>query len=312
MKKNVYLLLIVLLAIINISGCIDFTNSKTIYVGEDADYITIQNAIDNASDGDTVFVNKGIYYEFLYIKKSINLVGENKENTIIKYQDFGKFYSTNMIFVDKNDCTIKGFKIIGKGLNSDCIGIHVNSSKVNISSNIIIENYIGINFSENTFNNKAFKNTISENLYGIALRQSDNNNVSNNNISSSTFYGIYIYLAEGNYIFENFLSDNWYGIKVKGSERNLIFNNLIYNNDIGIETCCGSGYNIIYSNIFENNSFHANDTLFNQWDNGIIGNYWDDYIGDDKDDDGIGDTPYEITDSNNFDRFPLMNKGKFI
>ena len=75
----------------------------------------------------------------------------------------------------------------------------------------------------------------------------------------------------------------------------------------GIDLCCGSGHNIIYLNSFEKNNKNANDDLFNQWDNGIVGNYWDDYNGEDNNDDGIGDVPYNITHPENFDHYPLMN-----
>ena len=39
--------------------------NKTIYVDDDggADYTKIQDAIDNASDGDTIFVYEGLYFE---------------------------------------------------------------------------------------------------------------------------------------------------------------------------------------------------------------------------------------------------------
>ncbi len=50
-----------------------------LYVGGSGsgNYSKIQDAIDNASDGDTVFVFKGIYYEHLRIGKDINLFGED-------------------------------------------------------------------------------------------------------------------------------------------------------------------------------------------------------------------------------------------
>ncbi|MCD6481001.1 MAG: hypothetical protein J7L31_01850, partial [Thermoplasmata archaeon] len=58
-----------------------------LYVGGSGpeNYSKIQNAIDNASDGDTVFVydDSSPYYENIVINKSINLVGENKDTTVI-------------------------------------------------------------------------------------------------------------------------------------------------------------------------------------------------------------------------------------
>ena len=62
--------------------------SNTFYVDDDGtvEYTSIQDAIDNASDGDTIFVYNGIYEEESFsINKSINLIGEDKENTIILF-----------------------------------------------------------------------------------------------------------------------------------------------------------------------------------------------------------------------------------
>jgi parallel beta-helix repeat protein len=57
----------------------------TLYVDDDGgtDYVRIQDAIDNASDGDTVFVYSGTYFENLVVDKSINLIGEDKNTTVI-------------------------------------------------------------------------------------------------------------------------------------------------------------------------------------------------------------------------------------
>ena len=47
------------------------------------DYTHIQWAIDNASDGDNVYVKRGIYREKLHITKRISLIGEGNSSTII-------------------------------------------------------------------------------------------------------------------------------------------------------------------------------------------------------------------------------------
>ena len=59
-------------------------DGKTLYVGGDGpgNYSKIQDAIDNASSGDTVFVYNGTYYESLIVDESINLLGENKNSII--------------------------------------------------------------------------------------------------------------------------------------------------------------------------------------------------------------------------------------
>ena len=62
--------------------------ATTIYVPDD--YPTIQQAIDAASKGDTIFVRSGTYIENIVIgayKEEIKLIGEDKETTIIDGND---------------------------------------------------------------------------------------------------------------------------------------------------------------------------------------------------------------------------------
>ena len=54
---------------------------ETIVVPDD--YPTIQEAVNNASNGDTVYVRQGAYVENIIINKSISLAGENKSMTVI-------------------------------------------------------------------------------------------------------------------------------------------------------------------------------------------------------------------------------------
>jgi nitrous oxidase accessory protein NosD len=78
---------------------------STLIVGSD-NYKTIQEAINNASSGDTIFVRKGIYTENIVINKSITLIGEDRESTIIDGGATG-----NVISIKASNVTIKGFTI---------------------------------------------------------------------------------------------------------------------------------------------------------------------------------------------------------
>jgi len=63
------------------------SSGNVLYVGGSGtnNYTKIQDAIDNASDGDTVFVydDSSPYYENLVVDKSIQLIGEDRDTTVI-------------------------------------------------------------------------------------------------------------------------------------------------------------------------------------------------------------------------------------
>lgn len=100
-------------------------------------------------------------------------------------------------------------------------------------------------------------------------------------------------------------------IRIKGSIYNNVSTNCITNNQMGLFCCCGANSNYFYNNIFINNSeINAIEGAGpNMWYHDLygLGNYWDDYNGTDDNHDGIGDTPYEISDIQNLDMYPLLN-----
>jgi len=75
-------------------------NEKTfVYVDDDkqADYSSISDAVNNSGTGDTIFVHNGTYSDYVFVDKSIDLIGESKENTIIT--DIVVYYNTINVIV---------------------------------------------------------------------------------------------------------------------------------------------------------------------------------------------------------------------
>jgi parallel beta-helix repeat protein len=255
-----------------------YTSQTMIYVDDDNTegpwegtiehpYQNIHDGVENASSGDTVYVYSGIYYEHINVNKAIDLIGEDKETTIIDGEGSG-----DVVHIFADWVNINSFTIQNSGGLGDDAGIDIRSNYSNIKDT-----------------------NISNNQYGITLTSSDHNNISNNNISLNILYGIYLDSgSNNNSISWNIISDNDYGFSLKGATINKIFGNRVMNNQRGIYTCCGSVKNMFYYNIFKkNNEFNAFDSSNNQWNYGSTGNYWDDYTGVDSDGDGIGDIPYE-------------------
>ena len=111
-----------------------------------------------------------------------------------------------------------------------------------------------------------------------------------------------------NFTNNEFINNSHVGIKSACND-DLFLNNLFQDNEYGLYFYLLAERNLVYRNVFINNTFHAYDEeTLNFWDNGMIGNYWDDYNGTDLNFDGIGDTPYNISGTTgNQDNFPLVN-----
>jgi parallel beta-helix repeat protein len=291
-----------LLLIISSSGCVD--NNL------DISHKTIQESIDNAHDGDTIYIQNGTYYETLVINKSITLIGEGDDRTIIDCKTATANH-VNIILINADNCTIKGLKITNTDVSSDVVGININSSNNSISNNAISRTNQGIHFHVYTKNNKIYGNNISDNQEGIYLPKTDNNNnIVANYIFLNSNAGILIHsLSQGNMISSNTIFKNKYGVIIKGGIENKIFNNNFTNNQRGAYMCCGAKNNTVYNNVFKQNSdYNARDNLNNNWHAGLVGNYWDDYTGVDKNGDNVGNMPYNISgDSGSQDMYPMMN-----
>ena len=91
--------------------------ARTIYVPDD--YEKIQWAVDNASDGDTIIVRDGTYYENVFVNKKLTIKSENgSENCIVNGRD------SDVFTLKADGIRIEGFTITG-GYN----GIYICSNK---------------------------------------------------------------------------------------------------------------------------------------------------------------------------------------
>jgi len=279
---------------IGLSNLSNSYDGDIIYVGGNGpgNYTKIQDAIDNASDGDTVFVFNGLYDGGLIVNKSISLIGENKSSTYIE-GTAGPGH--NGISIYSNQVHVIGFNIQNIGQFWPDSAIYINSNDNIISDNIITNNKFGIDISDSDNNLISQNLIINQDRYGgIYMRYSSNNIISKNIISNNNDAGINLLGSYNNSILENIISNHRWGGIVLLDQSNT--SNIIYHN-----------------NLINNVPNNAADIGFNNWDNDFLseGNYWDDYKGEDSDGDGIGDIPYNISGAHNQDRYPLIKPYKF-
>jgi parallel beta-helix repeat protein len=230
-----------------------FTGSVyTVNKMDEASFKSIQSAINNAEEGDTVIVKPGMYREQIIIDKSIRLIGEDKNTTII---DGGGVDDVVTIIAD--EILLCGFTIQNGKNRYNHYAISMKSNNSMIMDTIITDNYNGINllFSSQTtitdikFHNnegnamnlyQSSYNMISSNIihnndYAMRLSESTNNMVINNQIYHQNMNDITLSHASDNSIISNILTDNILGgINIYHSNGNLLSKNTLVNTEEGI------------------------------------------------------------------------------
>jgi len=214
------------------------SNGDTLYVGGDGpgNYSCIQDAIDNASIMDTIFVFSlsSPYYENIIIKKNgINLIGEDKKTTIIDGNSVG-----DVVHINTKEVKIQGFTIQNSGLNfysyNHDAGVSIYHSPLNtnvtVTDTVITNNSVGIHLSF-AQNNIIFKNIIINNKYGIHVIGDSPHNTFSENIIENNSYAIDIHLSDDQVITNNSIAHNsQIGINIIGSGSNTIQNNNFIDN----------------------------------------------------------------------------------
>lgn len=239
------------------SNTIGTLNGTTLYVDEDgtADYTKIQDAIDNATDGYTVFVYSGTYYENLVITTHIILVGENKNTTIIDGSQLDDVIKTDPCGADISNFTIQNSSGNNYYYTADAGVSTWGNSK--ISNNIFRHNKVGITAGNDNIliENNEIKSCW-QNGKGIFLINTNHNNIIANNEIANMPVGIEIWDSNNDTIKNNKLYHNDIGIKFSESSDNPIIFNDIFENNHGIYLDA-SHNNYIYSNNINSNTLHG-------------------------------------------------------
>jgi parallel beta-helix repeat protein len=245
------------------------------------DFTSIQDAINAANPGDTIFVYNGTYYENVVVYKQINLTGEDSETTIIDSKGVG-----DVVHIYANWVNITGLQMINSSNSGS--GIYLQSSdycKIDnckcmynefdiyldylSNNNIIIDNIcfpywgsINLDSSPNNqiLNNTGFiqlssssNNTISYNNGRISLYLSNGNKIEGNDI-----WEIRLSYSSYNIIKNNNCKPGSYGIYLYDSSNNNIENNNFSRSGYGIQLE-GPGYGSSDYNRILNNTCNFND-----------------------------------------------------
>jgi len=282
MKRIIIVLLCLTLVCSSVGFSIAVTNN-TIYVDDDgtADYTSIQDAINMAKNGDTIYVYDGVYRETILIYKPLHLIGESKDNTIINGTNIASFSTISIL---SPAVTIEDFSIIdndfttyGNTLNRVDV-LSIKASNCTIKNNDIISNMrFGIHVYLDGDNTHILDNYITALTAGINLDSASHNMVMFNRIvggkgvhkdNGVQLNGIQTDHSDYNTFTLNHLEGNAYGLSLHHSNYNQFTKNNFINGgttkkvgDIIITICSSNVYSYLINR--------------NYWEN----NYWDNYYG---------------------------------
>jgi len=235
-----------------------------IYVDDDAPdggdgswekpYNKIQDAIDNATEGDTIRVWEGTYEENVVVDKSVSLIGNGSEEVTIDGGENG-----DVVRITADWVNISGFLVMGSGSDGLDAGIRVESDNTIISNNSCSNNGKGI-WPDSSSHCTITDNTCKNNGHGIYLWESGHCTITNNTCNSNIYMGINIRNSNdctvtNNTCNSNIAFDFSNGIQLDSSNHCTIENNTSQNNEWGIYLQGSSDNTLANNTCLSNNAF---------------------------------------------------------
>jgi len=254
----------------------NMSTNNILYVGGSGpnNYTSIQDAINDAKDGDTVFVydDSSPYYESVVIDKPINLLGENKEGTVIdgSNEKRGEILEIRASYVNISYFTIRGGDNDSTIYHTDAIWLTSDAHHTRIIDCNIYNFHEGI-VSHSEASNNFISNCKVWNCAGgiscggedkngnYVISNSDFNSAgvcipsSNNTILNCTFHlgKIWILDGSGNKLLNNRITGG--AIQIEYSSHNILRNNTL--KDSGFEIV-GHGIENFNQDIDDSNIMH--------------------------------------------------------
>ncbi len=207
-------------------------------------YTSIQEAVDAASDGDTVFVydDSSPYNENVVVDKSLALIGEEKQTTVI----YGIGINNASVCLQADGASVQGFT-----LTHNFHGVYIESNDCVIENNIITGTREGISIFK-ADHTRIEGNMIVNNTQGVYAAFAKDTVISGNIISQNVHHGINLG-SENTFITLNTISDNGdNGVMIGWNNNTVLQNTIINNGRYGVDIWNSHNNSILKNNIYDN------------------------------------------------------------
>ncbi len=231
MKARLVVLLLLSMSFSAITILPETASATTLYVGGagPGNHTTIQEAIDAASPGDTVYVYSGTYEESVWVHKSLSVIGESRDDTIIDANGLSPG-----VRITANWVNITGFTVTNTEsatILPAFLGIELEQANYcRIAGNSIEGNDMGI-YAYRSNGTVIDGNLISRNYWwaAISLIESSEATISGNQVVEN-FDGIWLYRSHSATLAMNNVSDNFgKGIRLTSSNDSIVTGNIMAN-----------------------------------------------------------------------------------
>ena len=184
-------------------------------------FSSIQTAINASSNGDTIQVQSGTYYENVNVNKQLTLRGIGRPVVNANY-------SGSAIKLAADGITLEGFSATATA------GMWAGFDLVSSRNNTLINNnasgcYIGFNL-EHSGNNTLSGNTASDSNIGFILMGPNHTLIGNN--ASNNYYGIWMSRSNNNTLIGNIMINNKQNFRLWGSIDSDYYNNVDLTNTV--------------------------------------------------------------------------------
>ncbi|WP_292389342.1 right-handed parallel beta-helix repeat-containing protein [Methanosarcina sp. UBA5] len=331
--KSIQIICIIFLLVLGATVTQSGAAVLTVGINGGENYSFIQDAVNNAQNGDTIVVSPGIYIENINVNKEIAIISKTDVSGDMTNRTYviGAVPANDVFSIKSNNVRITGFHILGGPSGIDAyqeVGLYLEGvQNCSLSNNTLMLNDVGIDLNNSHRNlldnnqiclgstgivlsrsneNKLSNNLVETNDEGILLDNSTNNTLMNNTAESNDV-GVLLDASITNMLGYNSISRNSYGVIIENmAGSNILTNNSLYMNGLGMHLKGSTGNMISLNKFF--NLVDAVDEGTNSWNSSSAGNKWKNYNGTDADGNGIGDTPYVVNQTTgSIDYMPLAN-----
>ncbi len=254
MNRILFLLFVLIGAIFSLQPAANAEEEMIVKPGE-----SIQEAIDQATEGATILVKKGQHNGSLLIEKPVVLIGE--DGAIIAGDGIG-----HVIDVKAPNVVIENFIIEKSGKRDTDAGIWVESSNNLIQHNVFKEIHYGIYVNRGRLNRivdnqiTGYDGHFSKKGNGIHLYYAEGTELTGN-VIEQVQDGIYFDFAKESTVKGNKVEGSRYGYHIMYAKKGLLTENISTKNITGIMTMAAEDFDMTNNVITENLDYRGHGIL---------------------------------------------------